>query len=212
MLNKITYLFAHPKTSQYLWIYIFTIFSLTFGYCFFYKTQTDDLIMQLSFLAQKTPKAIEKKKSYEDFIQKHTSQRGNFLQQESDKLQLLSKETAFLTPFLSNPLCLSKDKIQNRLNFLQSKQNKLTFISTDFQKNSKQQQTSLKLASKVYVNKEDLKKILSLIEQEPIDEFTNPILGPQMIISSFQLTSQISSVQTENFELYLELIQREFTP
>lgn len=212
MLNKTIHLFAHPKTSQYLWIYILTIFSLTLGYCFLYKTQTDDLIEQLSFLAQKTPKAIEKKKSYQEFIEKHKSQEENSLQHECNKLQLLSKEKDFLIPFLNNPLCLSKDKIQNRLNFLQSEQNKVAFISTDFQKNSKQQQTSLKLASKVYADKDDLKKILSLIEQETIDEFTNSHWGPQIIISYFHLTPQISSIQTENFELYLELIQREFTP
>lgn len=212
MLDKILHLFAHPKISQFLWIYILGIFSLTLGYCFLCKTETENLIERLSFLAQKTTYAIEKKKSYQEFIEKHKHVNECFLQDECKKMRLLSDEISLLSSILNNPLSLNKDKIQNRLNFLQSDQNKLLFIATDSQKNSKQQQTHFKLNSKVFVNVADLKKILSLIEEENIDGFSSDILRPQMIISSFHLTPKLSSVQTENFELYLELYQREFTP
>lgn len=212
MLDKILHLFAHPKISQFLWIYILGIFSLSLGYCFLYKNETEDLIERLSFLAQKTASAIEKKKSYQEFIQKHKHVNEYFLQDECKKMVLLSDEISLLKSMLNNPLTLNQGKIQNRLNFLQSDQNKLLFIATDSQKNSKQQQTHFKLNSKVFVNATDLKKILALIEEENIDGFSSDILKPQMIISSFHLTPKISSVQTENFELYLELYQREFNP
>ena len=62
------------------------------------------------------------------------------------------------------------------------------------------------------MNVEDLKKLLSLVEDIPIDD--NPLINhrPQLVITDFRLETKQTPLKTNVFEIEMQFIKREYTP
>jgi hypothetical protein len=61
------------------------------------------------------------------------------------------------------------------------------------------------------MDENDLKTILSLIEDIPVDSALPSKSSPQILIKDFRLKKQETSLQTSVFEVQMDLLKREFT-
>ena len=63
----------------------------------------------------------------------------------------------------------------------------------------------------VQMDESDLKQILSLIEDLPVDSFLPSAGSPQLLIKEFRLKKQETPLHTEVFEVEMDLLKREFS-
>ncbi len=165
---------------------------------------------QFSSIVLKSKRAFEKKARKENFLETHKNSDPYFLDKEIESLSFLENEKMLLKNWLSHPAIASKDALRQRLNFLESGQNRLSFTDDEIQFSKTLKETLEKQRETVEVDQDDLKNLLALIEEVPFESIPLKINRPQLIISDFSLTKKTTELQNEVFELKMELLKREF--
>jgi hypothetical protein len=119
-----------------------------------------------------------------------------FLEPEMKKLQALSSYVK------------DDELINERLSFLKT-ENQLKFIENDLRQEGKFKEVEYKIEKPIQVDKENLKQLLSLLENRKVDSSITP---PQITIKEFHIEKKEISKNSEVYELSLSIIKREKIP
>jgi hypothetical protein len=154
--------------------------------------------------------ALQRKARKEAFLNRYSQFNPYFLNQKIEALQFLKEEKEYLELLTQKGLIPRNDQIQERLHFLSSPENRLSFIEENIRTSPKIKETDEKQKHPVQMNEEDLAELLSLLEDIQIGPYLPSLQSPQFLIRNFHLKKTISSLQTPVFEVELELLKREF--
>jgi len=101
--------------------------------------------------------------------------------------------------------------VEERLHFLNSSKNKLSFAEGTIQSLGNFREIEEKQKYPVEINEEDLKKILCVLEGISISPHYAPEKHPQILIKQFDLTKKNhAEIKEKVFILSMQLIKREF--
>lgn len=175
--------------------------------CFEYS-QLKGLQDRFTAAARKEKIAFERKARKERLIQRYCHANPYFLDQQIESLPLLQRELEQLKSLLPHPAFPNHQSIRDRSAFLVD--NRLVFAEEQIRTSSQIKEVEEKQRRPVEMDENDLKKILSIIEDVSIDQ--TPFLNdrPQILIKDFHLKKQKTSLQTEVFEVEMDLLKREF--
>lgn len=161
---------------------------------------------QFAHIARKAKTAVAKKLRKEKFLQMHKNSDPYFLDKEIESLSLLENERGRLKRWLTHPAIANKEALTKRLYFLESGQNLLSFTEDEIQFSKAFKETYEKQRGTVEVDADDLKSLLSRIEEVQSVNMNRP----QLIICDFSLKKKRTELQNEVFELNMDLLKREF--
>jgi hypothetical protein len=168
----------------------------------------NELENRLSTTLRKGKTALERKDRKEKFLALHADADPYFLDQYIESVSFLQKEReevqSLLFAFPNN------SSIQERLKFLTQDENKLQFIEENIRTSNLIKETDEKQRQSVQMNESDLQQILCLIENIPVGPFEPHKLSPQFLIRDIQLKRISTPLQTEVFEVEMNLLKREF--
>lgn len=99
--------------------------------------------------------------------------------------------------------------LKKRLDFLKSGNNRLLFTEGKVKQNQLVREMEEKQQTPVEMNEEDLKKMLSLIEEVPIWPYDTKENKPQFLIRRFHLERKQRTADDAVFSVSMELIKRE---
>jgi tellurite resistance-related uncharacterized protein len=87
----------------------------------------------------------------------------------------------------------------------------LSFTEEAISTSSCMRETEEKQRHSVEIEEDDLKKLLSLVEDVSIEPFCPAENAPQMIITDFHLQKKDTPVKTQILEIEMKLLTREFS-
>lgn len=195
-----------------LFFFALALFPLL-GAAFYLSQQSlklQDLEERFAAAARKESLALQRKEKKERFLQRYSHANPYFLDQKIESFPLLEKERRKLESLLNHPAFPESEAIQERLAFL--KENQLAFREEKMASSSQMKEVEEKQRSSVQMDESDLKKILSLIEDVPIENHLPEANAPQILIKEFRLKKHETSLHTEVFDVEMDLLKREFAP
>lgn len=170
-------------------------------YLYLQMNEMNDLEMRLGSALRKGKTALERKERKEKFLACHADSDPYFLDQHIESASFLQKEKeevqSLLHAFPHN------ESIQDRLKFLAGEENKLQFTEENIRSSALIKETDEKQRHPVQMSEQDLQQILSIIEQ-PRGQ------SPQFLIRDILLKRTLTPLQTEVFEVEMNLLKREF--
>lgn len=151
--------------------------------------------------------ALEKRLEKEQFIQRYSHFEPYFVDQCLEALPLLQNNLQELQAMKDHPACKNRAHVMQRIGFLQSAENRLSFAEENIRSSKRIKETEERLLHPVEIDANDLEQLLCLIEDIPVGEYAPEHQAPQLLIQDFVLTKKDAAV----YELNLSLIKREFT-
>ena len=139
--------------------------------------------------------SLERKGKKERFLKRYAKADPYFIDQQIESLHFLEKERNELAALLEHPALFDKRSAEARFKFLLSDENRLTFAEEAIRTSSHLKETEEKQRHSVQMDEEDLKRILSLLEDLPIDSYFPLENRPQIIITDFHLEKKESSLR-----------------
>jgi hypothetical protein len=169
-----------------------------------------DLQTRFAIALRKAKQSMEAKQRKEKFLHRYTRPDPYFLDFHVESRHFLQREAAQITDWLNHPAVASKQLFLDRLHFLQSDQNRLSFLEEEIQLSDSCKETIERQRFPVQVNNRDLESLLALIEDYPSSRLEIPVPRPQLIITEFTLRKIQAPLQNEVFEISMDLLKREF--
>ncbi len=126
-----------------------------------------------------------------------------YLEHQLEALPLLGKECQAIEELMNAPQYTGNEAAEKRLAFIQGGNNRLIFRDAAPQSKNGLQETLYTLTQPVEVDGENLKTILSLLEDHKSNQ-------PLLLITDFQLKRKEHVGGNQNFELTLNLLKKEF--
>jgi hypothetical protein len=179
-------------------------------FLFFQHTQLQELEERFAAASRKGRVALSRKTQKERFLQRYASSNPYFIDQQIETLSFLQNERRHLESLLNHPALIRKEAIQQRLSFILSDENKLAFTEENIRTSSQMAEVDEKQRHPIQVDEEDLQRLLALIEDLRIGDHLPSKQSPQLLIRDFKLKKQQTALQTDVFELEMELLKREF--
>lgn len=201
--------FFFSRLSPLIFFLLLTCpFLWTLFYLYIQMNEMNDLEMRLDSSLRKGRSALARKERKEKFLKDYCDSDPYFLDQQIESICFLEKEQeevqSFLYAFPQN------SAIQDRLHFLTSDENKLQFIEETIQSFDQIQETEEKQRHPVQMSESDLQRILSRLENVPIGPFDPAPKSPQFIVRDIQVKRTSTTLDTEVFEVEMNLLKREF--
>lgn len=156
--------------------------------------------------------AFERKAKKERFLRRHANADPYFLDQKIESLLFLQNEKQQIESLLRHPALPHKQSLQDRYSFLTDGSNRLSFAEENIQTSGRIKETEEKIQYPVQVDENDLQKLLTLIEDIPVGSYLPSDGAPQLIIRDFRLKKIKTPLESEIFEIELDLLKREFAP
>jgi hypothetical protein len=172
------------------------------------KAQMQELEERFLKAKRKQKSALEKKRRKELFLARYSQANPYFLDQQIESFSLLQQEVQALKSLGSNPAFPQHQSIKERILFLRD--NKLSFAEENIQTTAKIKEMEEKQRHPVEMDEQDLQKILSLLENVAVGPFTPVENSPQILIKNFSLKRKETPLQTNVFEVEMDLLKREF--
>lgn len=171
--------------------------------------ELEDLEDRYAGAARKEKLALERKSRKERFLARYSNSNPYFLDQQIESFPLLTNEQQKLQSLLHHPAFPESQAIKNRLAALN--ENRLAFTEEKIEVSSQMKEVEEKQRHPVQMDENDIKQILSLIEDVPIENYQPATGSPQILIKELRLKKQETELHTEVFEVEMDLIKREFT-
>lgn len=201
-----------PQKHLLIYLLILGVLPLVCVGFFFFSAleQIDDIEFNLENV-QDLAERVEKKQAANIATHAKFKDADHFYIDKSlESLQLLESELEELKKLTANPNYIEDETTRKRLDFLNSKQNRLTFSESNVQTTPFFTEVTETLLHPVEVNVSDLKKILALIEGRKVGEFETGPQRPQLLILDFKLEKKNIRENNEVFDLNMKLLKREF--
>jgi hypothetical protein len=173
------------------------------SFLFFEYQDMKQLEFRFSRAVRNEKSALEKKKRKEKFLQKHSNAHPYFLNQKVGTLSFLKNERAQIEILCNHPAFPPHHCLKQRL--IEIENNKPIFVEENIRNSKKMKESKEKLKFPIQTSEKDLQELLAIIER-PTES------SPQMVITDFSLKSKKTSLQTNVWEVDMNLIKREFTP
>jgi hypothetical protein len=171
--------------------------------------ELQELENRFASAARKEKLAMERKARKERFLTRYSRSNPYFLDQQIESFPLLSNERTKLQSLLVHPAFPESQAIKNRLASLND--NRLAFSEEKIEVSSQMKEVEEKQRHPVQMDESDIKQILALIEDVPIDIYLPASGSPQILIKELRLKKQETPLHTEVFEVEMDLLKREFT-
>lgn len=153
----------------------------------------------------------EKKQALNMTVREHFKGADHFYVDKYLETQtFLEPETESLQKLVNNRYFAGDESVRKRLDFVTGTGNSFLFSESNVQANPFFQETTATLVHPVEVNIADLKKILSLVEGQPIGDNVPGPERPQMIILDFKMDKKEASDNNEVFLLNMKILKREY--
>lgn len=210
LLEKCGQLFFSKMRIAFFYLLVLTPWMFTGTLLFLQNIEIRELEDRFQQASLKERAALKRKLRKERFLKNYGSADAYFLDRHIESLSFLQKEKQQLEFLLTHPAIAQKQALENRLNFLLSPENRLIFKEESVRASSQIKETEEKQRHRVQLDEQDLKILLSRLESCPIDSYLPMPDSPQIIVRDFKLKKVKTPLQTESFELELELFTREF--
>ncbi|HSX26665.1 MAG TPA: hypothetical protein VLE89_06635 [Chlamydiales bacterium] len=196
-----------------LFFFLILAFPILFSFSllFMQTSNLQELERRFTTAVRKGKLAIDRKSQKEHFLQRYDHTDPYFIDQQIESFFFLQKERQQLELLLQHPAFPKKELIQERLSFLTSKENHLSFIEENIRISSQMKETEEKQRHPIQLDEEDLQKLLALIEDIPIGSFLPSVQSPQLLINNFTLRNLQPPLHTPVWEIQMDLLKREFT-
>ena len=193
--------------------YLFLLAPLLFasGYLMLQQSRLEDLELRFCDACKKGHMALERRGRKERFFIRYSHANPYFLDQQIESLLFLQREREDLEALHEHPALADKRATEERLEFLKGDRNRLAFTEEAIHTSSRIKETEEKQRYPVEIDEEDLKQLLSLIEDLSVDSFSPPANAPQMIITDFRLQKKTTPFKTKTLEIEMKLLTREFS-
>lgn len=193
-------------------IFFFTlvIFPLILSSLFLSQKSSQLQVLEDRFAAaaRKEKLALARKGRKERFLARYSNSNPYFLDQEIESFAFLQSEKRKLESLLHHPAFPESQAIKDRLSFLS--ENRLLFSEEKMEVSAHLKEIGEKQRRPVQMDESDLQQILTLIEDLPRESMTSSSKRPQLLIKEFRLKKQETPLQTEVFEVEMDLLKREF--
>lgn len=173
-------------------------------------SQEEELETRFQRAALKGKSALDRKMRKETFLNHYTGSDPYFLDRHIEPLVFLAKEKEQLEFLLKHPALPQKEALQSRHAFLSGTENRLSFREEQVRTAGSVKETEEKQRHPIQLDQEDLENLLSRLEHCSIGPFAPLDKSPQLLIRELKLKQLRTPLQTEIFELELELLNREF--
>lgn len=200
-----------PKKKPYSFLSHFFFLFFSSLYALFQYTQIRDLEILFQNSCKKGKVALIRKAEKENFINRHSNANPYFVDAYIESLSFLECEKNTIKSLLNHPAIADKKVFASRLDFLTGSQNKLSFTEEAVRSNSTMKEIEEKQRTPVQMDEEDVKKLLSILEDVQIEN-NRPISEsrPQIVITDFRLEKKQTPVKTSVFEVEIQFLKREF--
>lgn len=206
-LQKVKNLFSHPSL-----LFLFLPLALLPSFCFiihfFLRLNTfEDLEKRVCTLQQKSEMSLMKKQEGEASLKKIKNADRYYIDKNLENLTFLETDTRRLQAYIqSNP---DDEKVKKRIKFLKEGGNQLRFSEQNIKNIQGVHEVEEIQQKPVEMNGDDLKKLLSRIEDIPIEHYQAGEKPPQMIIKNFELRRKKIQDEEEVYLVNLQFIKRE---
>jgi len=153
----------------------------------------EQLQEKMESLHLKAKSSFLKREFKNTFIKKYQNSDPYFLSKQLESLSFNLSEKKALNSFLSHTAFHQSFSLKNRLAFLKSSKNTLSFKEENISSNSFFKETEEIQQNPVELDINDIKKILSLVEEVSFENILPLDNTPFMIIKNFELTKKNSS-------------------
>ncbi|MBI5346173.1 MAG: hypothetical protein HZB76_03420 [Chlamydiae bacterium] len=178
-----------------------SVFALDFNLFFELKEKEDSFnSIQKTALIN-----FKKRKKQLEFLKDKTASDPFFIDKELEGISFLEEEKTVLQKMAKHNAFSSNNLINDRLRSL-TNENRLSFIEDNIQTSPYIRETEEKQRFPIQINENDLKKLLSIIEEQNIENFNYAKNRPQLLITKFFLQKN----ENKNFSLEMQLLKREF--
>ncbi len=196
------YILSRNLFTLSLWIFALPVIGVCMHTAYHYQT----LLKYKKRLCKAESTAYytrERRSERRHFLEKYKNANEDFLEKALGGLILCQEERLFLQNAIHHPAFASK-ALSQRLAKLSGKENTLRFKEENITQSALVKETGAVLLNTVIMDKADLAKILSIIEQT---EAVKELCPPQLMIKSFTF----KPLPKGNFSINFELLKREFT-
>ena len=195
-----------------LFFYIILSIPIVFGASIFFLQYLNIFELEERFYSscKKGKLILKRKQQKERFIQRYSHANPYFLDEQIESFIPLQAEQKQIETLIKHPALNDKRPLQGRIDFLKSSANRLNFVEEEMHSTTSMKETKEKQRHPVQMDAEDLKKILCLVEDIPIDSFPLCNGRPQIIITNFTLEKKQTPIDTNVFDVEMELLKREF--
>ncbi len=185
------------------WVFVLCIF-------FLQRAQTEEMEARFGQATLHGKGALERKLRKEKFLSQFGNADPYFLDRSIESMVFLAREKEQLEFLLNHPALPQKEAVQARLSFLSGSENRLSFREENVRTSSHIKETEEKQRHPVQLDASDLEMLLSRIEHRSIGNHEPLDKTPQLLVRDLKLKRITTPLQTEVFELELELLNREF--
>lgn len=201
-----------PQSRIILYLIIAGVLPVVFAlfYISSQLSEVEDLSNSLA-LVENQAFIREKKQALNMTVREHFKGADHFyIDKHLETQNFLEPETESLQKLVNNRYFAGDESVRKRLEFVTGTENSLLFSESNVQAYPFFQETTATLVHPVEVNVADLKKILSLIEGQPIGNDEPGPDRPQMIILDFKIDKKEASENNEVFLLNMKILKREY--
>lgn len=199
--------------DRHLYFYLVLALPILAGsfYAFIQYNKMKHLEELFSASCKKGKLALIRKQKKENFIKRHTHASPYFLDEQIENLVFLKPEIEELKTLIQHPALADKKPFEARLDFLTKGANRLSFTEEAIRSNSHIKETEEKQRHSVQLNGEDVKKLLTTLEDLPIGNEVPMIASrPQIMITDFRIETKQTPLKTNVFEVEMQFLKREF--
>jgi hypothetical protein len=201
-----------PQSRIILYLLIAGLIPVVFAlfYISSQLSEVEDLSNSLA-LVENQAFIREKKQALNMTVREHFKGADHFyVDKHLETQNFLEPETESLQKLVNNRYFAGDESVRKRLEFVTGTENSLLFSESNVQAYPFFQETTATLVHPVEVNVADLKKILTLIEGQPIGNNEPGPDRPQIIILDFKIDKKEASENNEVFLLNMKILKREY--
>lgn len=155
----------------------------------------------------KIVRLVEHQKEKQFFVNKYKNFDPTYVEHILEKVTFLEREVEALKEVQNHPDLKYSNGVKKRLKHLLSEKNRLAFIKHEQKQTPVLEESLLEQRSKIELSIEDLKHLLTLVEDVQVGDYYPPPEKPQLVVQSFHLNSE-ELFGKENYFLEMNLICR----
>jgi hypothetical protein len=205
--EKIGCFFFTKNRIWYFFAFLCLPFLLALAYFTPHWLQLKETEKAFEAAALRARGAFEKRIEKDRFTTRYSNSEPYFIDQFLEAPPLLSQNIEGLKSMKNHPACKNRDDVARRISYLEGTANRLSFAEENIRSSKRVKETEERLLHPVEIDSNDLSRLLSLIENVPVGDFSPYPHSPQLLIQDFTLMKKEGTV----YELQFNLLKREWT-
>lgn len=210
MFESLGKLFFSKLRLPFFSFFLLIPFLLCFFSLYIKWTYLEEVEESFSLTKTRAKAAFDKKRRKEQFLERFLGADPFFLDHQIEAFLPLGREVTLLESLLHHPALSEKKGLKERLTFLLSGENRLRFREEEIQTTGRMKETVEKQLHPIQMEEADLKKVLSLLENMPIDSYLPDPRSPQFLITDLLIEKKKTELHTDVLEVEIEILKREF--